>query len=130
MKTQAYYDGKHLYPQGLLAFTGPLPAHNRQPTARAAAERIAPRTATLRQRVLDYLRGRGRRGATDREMQAALGMDGNTQRPRRQELQTRGLIRDSHQRRTTDSGRLAIVWEVNPTNLTNPVILDPLPGIT
>lgn len=103
-----------------LPFVKPLPAHNPRPTARAAAERIAPQTVTLRQLVLDYLRGRGCQGATDWEMQAALGMDGNTQRPRRQELQTRGLVRDSHQRRATDSGRMAIVWEVNPNPTANP----------
>lgn len=82
-------------------------------TSREAAKAIEPRAATLRRLVLDYLRGQGEQGATDLEMQEALGMDGNTQRPRRVELLTAGLIRDSGCTRATRHGRQAVVWIAN-----------------
>lgn len=93
-------------------------------TSRAAAAAVRDSAATLRQRVLDYLRSRGRQGATDEEIQLALGMPGNTQRPRRQELERAGLVLplrspgnapgsapgDAYVTRATRSGRQAQVW--------------------
>lgn len=89
-----------------------LPPHQRHSdTSRAAAEAVEPKAATLRRRVLEYLRSVHPDGATDNEIQAALGMDPNTQRPRRVELVTMRLVRDSGQTRPTPSGRRAVVWE-------------------
>jgi hypothetical protein len=51
-------------------------------------------------------------GGTDEELQDALGMNPNTQRPRRIELVERGLVRDSGRTRKTKSGRRATVWEI------------------
>ena len=86
----------------------PCQAHSA--TSRAAAEEIADRTATLRAKVLAHVRACGEAGATDEEMQAALPMPANTQRPRRRELQLAGLIKDSGRMRRTASGRRAVVW--------------------
>lgn len=49
-------------------------------------------------------------GMTDEELQALLDMPGNSERPRRRELERKGLVRDSGRRRQVRSGRQAIVW--------------------
>jgi len=59
-----------------------------------AAERAGKSAVTERGRVFDCLKSYPLAGATDKEMQTALGMDGSTQRPRRIELLRAGLIRD------------------------------------
>jgi hypothetical protein len=79
-------------------------------TAKLAAFEIAPSVPELQQRILDHLAERGRAGATDREMQHDLDMDGNTQRPRRRELQQAGRVVPSGEQRLTASGRPATVW--------------------
>jgi hypothetical protein len=88
--------------------------HTHPDPSRAAAERVTPRTGTQRARVLDYVRWasetwRDNPGATDAEVQRALGMDGNTERPRRIELVNAGHLEDSGRRRDG-----AIVWVVTP----------------
>jgi prophage antirepressor-like protein len=88
----------------------PAPPASNPTTSRAAARAIEPVAATFRRRVLDVLRSRGAHGATDQEMQDALGMNPSNQCPRRQELQKMGLARDSGNTRATRSGRKAIVW--------------------
>lgn len=104
---------KH-YQATLLAFDH-IGAHVPPPaqpvdTSLAAAERIAPAQGTLQRRVLDYIAGQGERGATDEEVQNALGMNPSTQRPRRVELADAGYIVDSGATRPTASGRQAVVW--------------------
>lgn len=80
-------------------------------TSLEAAASVAKggRAATYRARVLDSLRQSPK---TDEEIGLALGMGQNTVRPRRRELQTDGVVRDSGERRPTTTGRKAIVWEV------------------
>lgn len=60
-------------------------------------------------RILNALR-HNVSGMTDEELQALLEMPGNSERPRRRELERKGLIRDSGRRRAVRSGRQAIVW--------------------
>ncbi len=88
------------------------PSHHNAPegTSSVAAAQIEPKAATLRAKVLEFIAGRGIAGATDEEVQAALQMDANTERPRRYELVGDGLVRDSGMRRKTTSGRPAAVW--------------------
>lgn len=74
-------------------------------TSRAAAKAVMPRTGTQRRRVLDYIIGCGEHGATDLELQNALGLSGNSERPRRVELVDAELIVDAGRRR-----RGHIVW--------------------
>lgn len=50
-------------------------------------------------RVLEYIELRGVHGATDVEIQKALRLRGDTQRPRRRELEQAGLIREAVQHR-------------------------------
>lgn len=78
-------------------------------TSQLAAAAIRKGASSLRTKVLNYLRDR-RDGATDDEMQWALGMNPSTQRPRRVELCEEGLVVDSGKRRPTKSGRAATVW--------------------
>jgi hypothetical protein len=83
-----------------------------QPTTLAARDLIKPQKRTLRQKVLDFIVHAGEHGCTDEEIQRALGMNANTERPRRGELQQMGLIKDSGNRRKTLTRRNAIVWMV------------------
>jgi hypothetical protein len=99
--------------QVAMTFDGPDTSHE-------AARRIAGGAQDLRSKVLDHIRGEPD-GATDEEIQEALGMNPSTERPRRTELMQRrpqdspkcmrlGLIRDSGRRRKTRSGCPAIIW--------------------
>lgn len=75
-----------------------------------------PRTATAapsvaasqRARVLNMIAS-SLAGATDDEIQAALKIPGNTERPRRKELETAGRIRKSGTRKNA-GGRACAVW--------------------
>lgn len=80
------------------------------PTQRLAALEAQPATGTWRRRVLTAIVARGEQGATDEELQDALGLNPSTERPRRVELVEGGWIEDSERRRPTRSGRYAVVW--------------------
>lgn len=61
-------------------------------------------------RILAHLVGCGASGTTDEELQFALSMTGNSERPRRVELVRKGLVRASGQARPTFAGGKATVW--------------------
>lgn len=88
------------------------PAVTTSPTSCAAARAIKPAARTIGAAVLRFLVARGLQGATDEEVQLALGIRVQTQTPRRGELCKAGLVRDSGLRRPTTSGRMATVWVV------------------
>jgi hypothetical protein len=73
---------------------------------------------------LQFFVGKGVEGATDDEIQTALGMAGNTERPRRRELEDRKLIGDSQKRRLTASKRQAVVW-VAAVHVPSPKVEEP-----
>lgn len=81
-----------------------------QRTSIEAERKNRPKAATQRARVLEYIREQRGNGATDLEIQAALDMQGSTQRPRRGELIEQGRVVDSGATRKMPSGRNAIVW--------------------
>lgn len=56
-------------------------------TSETAALEILPRAGTIRANVLAFIRHRGPRGATEREVEHALRLPGNTARPRLWELE-------------------------------------------
>lgn len=91
-------------------FIAPPPATNGTPTSNAAAERIEPTAGTLRRSILDYLRECGAQGATDEQIQFALNMSANTERPRRQELEALGWVVRTNRTRKTRSNRDALVF--------------------
>jgi len=91
------------------------PYQEHSETSFAAAEEIEPDVASLRGRVLAFLRERGDEGATDDEMQVGLHMNPSTQRPRRIELWHGNLVRRTDAKRPTRSGRSAHVWVAEKT---------------
>jgi len=84
------------------------PYQSASPTSREAAERIADKTPSLRQRVLDALT---QRPMTDEEIATTLNLNPSTARPRRIELVQRGLVVE-HGIAITSSGRKAVIWGV------------------
>ncbi len=89
-------------------FAKPAPAQKHSITSMRAADSLDALNRLHRQ-VLAFLEARPE-GATDEEMQAGLGMNPSTQRPRRIELARRGLVVESGTRKTA-SGRMACVWK-------------------
>lgn len=85
-------------------------------TSKAAAERATVSKDTQRAEVLAAIHAAGARGMTDDEIQIALDLDGNSERPRRWELWRRDAItlrRDEQGepvRRLTRTHRHAVVW--------------------
>lgn len=88
------------------------PAQAHSSTSVAAADAIAPVAATLRRMVLEAIAAAGADGLTDEEGAERVGINGNTYRPRRRELEQANRIYDSGQTRPTKSGRQATVWRV------------------
>ena len=87
----------------------PLP-HNYTDTSREAAASMVTRAPVDRQRVLDTIRWAVNIGATCAELEDLLDLSHQTCSARINGLHRQGLIRDSGNRRLTDSGRKAIVW--------------------
>ena len=91
-------------------FAQPAPSVRGSATSAAAADSLTAKSLTrMHLQVLHYLEQHG--PATDVEMQAALGMNPSTQRPRRIELVRRGLVVEAGEKRTR-SGRRATAWRV------------------
>lgn len=88
------------------------PAHHNAPpgSSDVAARMIAGYAARQRADVLAVIAQAGAYGATDAEIQAALGCCPHSVSPRRGELRALGLIADSGVRRPTPRGRPATVW--------------------
>lgn len=90
---------------------------NRRPrnvaeTSREARQKTQPIASKLARRVFEYLASRDTEGATDSEIEQALELPGNTERPRRRWLVTHGFVEDSGETRPTPSGCNAAVWIV------------------
>ena len=87
------------------------PAQRHSETSRAAAASLdADALNAMQRRVLEYLETHG--PSTDEEIATGLDMNPSTQRPRRIELQKRGLVVEAGTRKTV-SGRKAVVWRVS-----------------
>lgn len=93
---------------GPLFYQPPAVQHSR--TSLAAADAIKSKADTLRAKVLRYLREHG--PASDEQIQEGLQMAPNTERPRRIECVSAGLVRPSSQEGRTRSGRRCVLWEV------------------
>ena len=87
------------------------PFQHHSTTSRDAAQSIAKHSGHDRQRVLNYLKQHPE-GATDEAMGEALGLSGNTLRPRRRELQLAGFVKDSGRYELTASKRKATLWVI------------------
>ena len=94
------------------------PSQKHSKTSRAAAHEIKDSVDTLRYKVRLHIEDAGDRGATDEEIQIALGMHGNTERPRRIELLNDfHVVMDSGRTRPTKSGRQAVVWVIDHASI-------------
>lgn len=96
-------------------FTRTLPFSGNTPlTARTSqsAANLLGNARSLRRKVFVAIKA-APGGLTDSEIQTHLGMNGNTQRPRRLELQADGLIESTATRRQ-DNNRAAAVWTLTP----------------
>ena len=90
-----------------------LPPHNATDTSTAAALAIRSKTKEAEMELLTWLRYMSGTGGTDSEIQERFGWSGDFERPRRWRLAKDGMIQDSGRRRTTPSGKAAIVWVVS-----------------
>lgn len=88
------------------------PFQRHSENSRRAALSVSGVSGHDRQRVLAYLKDH-REGATDEALGDALGLAGNTLRPRRRELEQAELVKDSGRYALTKSGRKATVWIVS-----------------
>lgn len=87
------------------------PAVRSSPTSIAAAEALTPERMNALQRAVYTLLASEPEGLTDEQIQARLGMNPSTERPRRIELARRGLVIEAGTRKTA-SKRNATVWRV------------------
>jgi hypothetical protein len=86
--------------------------HNGTPTSKAAAESLsAESTYTIRETIYRFIASSGD-GATREEIEEALGIGGNTVRPRVRELLAAFRLREYGERKTR-SGRNAAVLTAN-----------------
>ncbi len=88
----------------------PVPFVKHSDTSREAAEAIEPKVNKLQGQVMTFIHSTSLLGATDQEIQDALGMSGSTERPRRRELEIMGRIVNSGATRKQANGRNATVW--------------------
>lgn len=80
-------------------------------TSLAAAVSMRGSARTYREKVLDFIRGKGAYGATSDEVQVALGLTHQNGSARVSELVNRyQRIVDSGRKRPTRSGRKAVVY--------------------
>lgn len=82
------------------------PAQTHSQTSVAAANAIKPHAETMRAKVYATIR---EYPGTDQEIAHRLGIPENSCRPRRIELQRKGLVKAVSKKRTT-AGRSAYVW--------------------
>jgi transcription initiation factor IIE alpha subunit len=85
-------------------------AHNAQRTSIAAAQKVYPRTGSLRMKVYEFILNQGLHGATDQEIEKTLSIDGNTVRPTRISLVKDGYIMDTGTTRKNKHNNDCIVW--------------------
>tara|TARA_R110002111_G_scaffold240492_1_gene302150 strand:- start:160 stop:570 length:411 start_codon:yes stop_codon:yes gene_type:complete len=88
------------------------PSHHNAPegTSEVAAARIATFSPNQRERVFEAILSAGARGLTDEEGETITGIKTQSYTPRRGELVSGRLIRDTGERRKTQSGCTAAVW--------------------
>ena len=86
-------------------------------TSRIAAERVYPKSGSIRLSVYEYLIRQGLRGATDQEMQSNLNLSGDTIRPTRMTLLKDGYIIDSGETRNNLNGNPCVVWRAIDTGM-------------
>lgn len=110
----------------------PMLPHNGTATSKLAARSMRSHAAAQQHRVLECLRQAGDAGLTDEEIQAALDLSGNSERPRRAKLVELGLVENAGVMRLTKSSHPATVWRAveqptAPKTSPNKVTTEPIP---
>ena len=90
--------------------------HNGTVTSKLAAQSMRSSAGAQQRRVLECLQQAGDAGMTDEEIQNALDLSGNSERPRRRKLVEIGLVKDGGVMRKTGSNYAATVWVVCSPN--------------
>jgi len=91
-------------------YGGKPPFEKTSDTSKAASESVIGAAVSIRLRVLHLIVQTRSHGATDDEIEEALGLRHQTASARRRELVLNGRVEDSGLRRNTRSGRSATVW--------------------
>lgn len=78
--------------------------------SRIAYETVSPSIGELAERVLEYVRSAGQHGCTCDEAMHGLGLTHQTASPRFTELEAKGFLRRTGERRNTRSGNLAAIY--------------------
>ena len=86
------------------------PGYSNPTTSKDAAESVKPTASAIRVRILAELQVRGSTGATCDELEQAMDLSHQTASARLREMALKGAIVDSGNKRSTRSGRAAIVW--------------------
>lgn len=84
------------------------PGYSNDSTSKAAAKSMQPHMGRIQQQVFDRIKAVP---STAREVEDALGLRTQTVTARIRELVLDGKVRDSGEKRLTDSNRKAIVWK-------------------
>ena len=90
----------------------PAPFQRHSSTSRAAAESMNKNGKAAAQRALVFQCLMEHGPQTDEEIHDRLGLDGDSERPRRVSLVDAGVVHDTGEKRATKSGRKATVWKV------------------
>src|SRR4029453_5530980 len=98
-------------------FGGHPPAQRHSDTSQRAALEIETSIGRLQALVLAAIT---HKGGTDEELMARTGLAPNTYRPRRRELQLKGLVRGRGIRGLTNAGRSAVIWVATEQNQQHP----------
>lgn len=88
----------------------PLVRRDARETSREAARSVAGTAGDIRTALLRAFIEAGQEGLTDDEGQSRTGINGNSYRPRRVELERLGLVTATALRRRTQTGRSAAVF--------------------
>lgn len=97
-----------------------IPSNGTLTSDAAALKMVGGRASKIGAKVLAYMIGRGRYGATLQEAETDTGIPGDTLRPRMLTLRKRGQVVDSGLYRQTLGGNNAVVWVVADEYLAEP----------
>lgn len=90
------------------------PPHVHTRTSYKAAVRVRSKVEEMRSLILGFIQAKG--PVTDQQIQKALGMSGDSERPRRGELKKAGLIEKFDDGGVTRAGNEAQRWVVKGFN--------------
>lgn len=97
-------------------------------TSRLAAEKVLPRSGSIRQKVYEAIKFRGWEGLTDYELEKQVGGKHQTISASRRSLVVDGFIIDSGQTRKNPEGNECIVWVEVDNHFFNGMLFGEVPN--